>query len=223
MDSDMLYGGGRSRWIEEAISYFELTPKALFMAPLAGPPTWDDLHSDTQRNGAPAVVNIHHSVSTRIFLFNRKRFELARLKFPLERPNRFSQAKAIILGNSPVVLEAETVLSHGMVRAGYFRADFLGGHPGMWTLHPQYRSAEFYRKLPELIARVEAGDIPAGQRGNYDIVDELIDWSDVRGRYRRVPRLMRQLRHAGRHWVSLARRKTSLAFSKPTDQHDDAI
>jgi hypothetical protein len=72
--------------------------------------------------------------------------------------------------------------------------------------------------LTQLIVRVEAGDLPDCQRGSYDIVDELIDWSNVRGRYQNGPRLMRQLRHVGRHWMSFAARKLSLTSSNPADR-----
>jgi hypothetical protein len=33
--------------------------------------------------------------------------------------------------------------------------------------------------LPQLIARVAAGDIPAGQRGDYDINSSMFDWTDA--------------------------------------------
>ncbi|WP_281433711.1 hypothetical protein [Methylosinus sp. H3A] len=35
----------------------------------------------------------------------------------------------------------------------------------MYSLHPPYRSETFYRELPNLIARIVAGDIPDAQRG----------------------------------------------------------
>ena len=73
------------------------------------------------------------------------------------------------------------------------RVDFLGAGGGMWSLHPLYRSPSFYEKLPELIQRVEEGDIPDGQRGDYDLNDSMLDWSDVRKRQTILRRLSRTL------------------------------
>jgi hypothetical protein len=56
----------------------------------------------------------------------------------------------------------------------------------MWSLHPPYRSETFYTLLPELIARVEAGDVPVAQRGDFDVNDSMIDWSDARRATRRA-------------------------------------
>jgi hypothetical protein len=33
--------------------------------------------------------------------------------------------------------------------------------------------------LPELVRRVEAGDIPAAQRGDHDLNASLVDWSEA--------------------------------------------
>ena len=52
----------------------------------------------------------------------------------------------------------------------------------MWSLHPPYRSEEFYRELPGLIERIENGDIPEAQRGDYELNDSMFDWSRARRR-----------------------------------------
>jgi hypothetical protein len=64
------------------------------------------------------------------------------------------------------------------------RVDFLGSPPGMWALHPPYRSALFYETLPSLIRRIEIGDVPEAQRGRYDIEDCLVDWTSAARRHR---------------------------------------
>jgi hypothetical protein len=66
-----------------------------------------------------------------------------------------------------------------MVRHSLWRVDFLGTEPGMYSLHPPYRSESFHRELPRLIARVVTDDIPAGQRGDYDINSSMFDWTDA--------------------------------------------
>ena len=75
-----------------------------------------------------------------------------------------------------------------MAAAGLFRVDFLGAAPGMWSLHPPYRSEEFYREPPRLIERIESGEVPEAQRGDYELNDSMFDWSRARRR-RMVRRL----------------------------------
>jgi hypothetical protein len=62
---------------------------------------------------------------------------------------------------------------------GLVRREFLGTAPGMWSLHPPYRSEDFYRRLPELVRRVEAGDMPEAQTGDHDVNASLVDWSEA--------------------------------------------
>jgi hypothetical protein len=59
----------------------------------------------------------------------------------------------------------------------------------MWSLHPPYRSEAFYASLPELVGRVESGDVPNAQRGEHDVHDSMVDWTSVRKpRWRRIAR-----------------------------------
>jgi hypothetical protein len=66
------------------------------------------------------------------------------------------------------------MLSRVMSARGMLRVDFLGRPPGMWSLHPPVHSEAFYRLLPDLIRRIETGDIPNGQRGDYDLNDSMV-------------------------------------------------
>jgi hypothetical protein len=45
----------------------------------------------------------------------------------------------------------------------------------MWSLHPLDRSQRFYERLPALIERVEAGDVPDDQRGHYDVLPSMLE------------------------------------------------
>jgi hypothetical protein len=49
----------------------------------------------------------------------------------------------------------------------------------MWSLHPPYRSRDFYDRLPELVQRIERGDIPNDQRGDHDFNSSMVDWSEA--------------------------------------------
>ena len=60
--------------------------------------------------------------------------------------------------------------------------DLLGAAPGMWSLHPPYRSEQFYGELPRLIERIETGNVPDAQRGDYELNDSMFDWSSARRR-----------------------------------------
>jgi hypothetical protein len=97
-----------------------------------------------------------------------------------------SRVKARLTGN-PSVAMPEQIITSWMRARGLTRLDLLGADPGAWSLHPPFRSAAFYRELPGLIARVEAGEVPEEQCGRYDIVDALFDFSQERARLRRSP------------------------------------
>jgi hypothetical protein len=80
-----------------------------------------------------------------------------------------------------------------MSKYGLVRVDFLGRHPGMWSLHPPYRSQLFYDRLPTLIQQIEAGEIPEAQRGDYDVNDNMVDWSSARAERSRWKRNAKHL------------------------------
>jgi hypothetical protein len=101
-------------------------------------------------------------------------------KLPWVPASPLQRLRARILGHPPEVIEAELLLSKTLQRFDLYRIDMLGSPPGMWSLHPPYRSEEFYRRLPELIRAVETGDVPEGQRGHYDLNDSMIDWTSAR-------------------------------------------
>jgi hypothetical protein len=113
----------------------------------------------------------------------------------MTRPSVSQRLRSHVLGNPSRAKEAETVLSRNMHQHGLWRADMLGSKAGMWSLHPQYRSELFYQELPELIDRIEKGDVPDEQRGYYELNDSMIDWRDQR---RKNTRLRRMLSHLSR-------------------------
>ena len=190
LDSDLMFGGASQSWIEEARKLLAENPDVLTCSPLPGPPTAD---ATLRRQTAPRFE--HRSpayrfktLSTRLFLIDRQRLRARLLPLRLRGPARaISSAKARLHGNPPY-RAAELVLSEAMADAGVYRVDFLGAPPGMWSVHPPYRSDEFYSQLPRLIERIEAGEIPDAQRGDYELNDSMFDWSRARRR-RMVRRL----------------------------------
>ncbi|MUG94048.1 hypothetical protein F7734_17285 [Scytonema sp. UIC 10036] len=181
LDSDLMFGGGSSTWIAEAIDLLNQRPNVLVCGPLPGPPTADgQLRSqvaETEPYDSPAFR--FSSLSSRYFLLDRNRFTSLVKKLPLKYAPIRGIIKALVEGNYPYNLP-EKIFTEAMLENSLYRIEFLGKQTGMWSLHPPYRSKNFYDCLPELIQRVESGDIPEAQRGVHDVNDSLVDWSSAK-------------------------------------------
>lgn len=200
MDSDMMFGGLSHTWIREAEEILDTDPNVIFVAPLSGPPhPAGVLKGHGLQRGIPITPYKHpasytfNSVSTRIFV-TRPALIADRIGH-LEwlTPTRSQRFKACLLGNPPLSREFEVVLSHTMQKRGLIRVDHHGRESGMWSLHPPFRTARFYTDLPAIIRRVETGDLPEEQRGQYDLHDSVCDWSVPRKNNAKFRRLYRQL------------------------------
>jgi hypothetical protein len=208
-DGDMMFGGGSRTWMQEAIACMEQRPDVLVTAPLPGPP-----HARGEifgheayggfmytREALPDLAFRHQHVSTRAFMIDLNRFKDKLGAFPRLRPSQRQRLKSRLLGNRPDAREAEVVLSRTLQDSALYRIDLLGSPPGLWSLHPPYRSEEFYRRLPELIDAVESGTVPDAQRGNYDMNDSMIDWTEARAanhwRHRYLRMIRQRLENAG--------------------------
>lgn len=212
MDSDMLFGGQSQNWLSEAIELFEREENALFIAPLGGPPRLDLDISPPKHSRFPGLQDIpsprlvssdpltiaHDSVSTRLFLINMTRFKQQVGSLPLLVPNLKRRLRAFAFAQNPQSMPAEEVLSHLLMSKRFTRLDFLGSGNGMFSLHPTYRSPEFYHELPSLIARIEAGDIPLAQRGDHDLNASMHDWSSAL----KQRTMMKRYRKAIKHLIS---------------------
>src|ERR1700677_2566349 len=190
LDSDVMFGGASQTWIAEASELLASNPDVLVCNPLPGPPRAD---GTLVRESAPRFEHASpaysfKTVSSRLFFTDRRRLRERLFPLRLLGPVRLvSAVKARMHGNPPY-RAPELSISAVMAKAGLYRVDFLGAAPGMWSLHPPYRSEEFYRELPNLIERIENGDVPDAQRGDYDLNDSMLDWSRARRR-----RMMRRL------------------------------
>jgi len=202
-DGDMMFGGGSKTWMQEAIDCMEKRPEVLVTAPFPGPPCAGgeifghqaEAGFNATREGLPDLAYRHAHVSTRAFMIDLNRFKQTLGTFPRLAPSPKQRLKSLLLGNPPLAREAEVVMSKTLHSSGLFRIDLVGSAPGMWSLHPPYRSEEFYRRLPELVRAVETGNVPQGQRGHYDLNDSMIDWSEARAAnhwHRRYLRMIRQ-------------------------------
>jgi hypothetical protein len=184
LDSDVMFGGCSQGWIAEASALLAANSDVLACSPLPGPPRDD---GGLRRESAPRFDHSSPAfrfgtLSSRLFLIDRRRMRERLLPLPLLGPVRaLSRVKAALHGNPPY-RAAELVISEGMSRAGLCRVDLLGAAPGMWSLHPPYRSERFYRELPRLLERIEGGDVPDAQRGDYELNDSMFNWSGARRR-----------------------------------------
>jgi hypothetical protein len=192
MDSDMLYGGGSQTWAAEARALLEARSDVLACNPLPGPPTADGhlCSQSLEREALPTLAYRADQLSTRLFLIDMDRLR-SLTPLPLLRPDSGHSLLARIEGHPPYQ-PAEASFSRAMSGRGLVRIDLLGEAPGMWSLHPPYRSALFYQRLPDLVRSVEQGQVPDGQRGRHDMDDVMMDWSSARR-----PRWRRVLVHAG--------------------------
>jgi hypothetical protein len=182
IDSDMLFGGGCQTWISDAVQLMQTRPEILACSPLPGPPTHDgSLRSQTLiPEPYTSLAFRAHGISTRVIFLDRERMISQLAPLSLIRPPLLRNLQSHLEGNASNVIAAEGVLSAAMQQKGLMRMDFLGQSPGMWSVHPPYRSALFYESLPLLIQRIESGEVSDGQRGDHDLNDSMIDWSSVR-------------------------------------------
>jgi len=183
LDSDMFFGGGSQSWVAEAVELLEAHAEVLACNPQAGPPLPDGPAAATQFGGVPGAIRVE-TMNTRLYLIDRARLRERMLPMELLGPVRpISRLKARLHGNPPFAAP-ELILGQAMRRAGLHRVDFPGRPPGLWSLHPPYRSPEFYAELPRLIEQVETGRVPDAQRGDYELGDSMLDWSRARRRAR---------------------------------------
>lgn len=182
-DADMMFGGGSPKWLAEACALLEKETDIFVTAPLPGAPAPDGRLTELrgERLAGPGLAYAFREMSSRVFLLDRERFQarIGALR-PALAPLR-GLLLALLDGNAPRELP-ERLLTSAMAQHGLQRVDFLGAAPGMWTLHPPYRCADFFQKLPELVRRVEAGDLPSTQLGFHDVGDSLVDWTEARQR-----------------------------------------
>ncbi|HEY1688515.1 MAG TPA: hypothetical protein VGF95_06565 [Solirubrobacteraceae bacterium] len=186
LDSDMMFGGGSTTWLAEAQGLLTAHPDVLACSPLPGPPRADgELSTQTTERFPPYYPAFRFdSLGTRLFLIDRERLRERLLPLTLSKPIRLvSRAKARLHGNPPYGA-AEHAISEAMRSTGMSRVDFLGAAPGMWSLHPPLRSRAFYDALPQLIARIERGDVPQAQHGDYELNDSMFPWGAARLRAR---------------------------------------
>lgn len=198
MDSDMMFGGGSQVWTEQARSLLSQAPEIFTCSPLPGPPAEAAIprhvHRRHARSWSPRVLRLNavpflaaeiegpalrfSRFSSRVFFVDRSALtnpaRAIRARHASVRNLLGTAAKRTVGRGDLRWADGETMLARTMKACRMLRVDFLGRPPGMWSLHPPVHSEAFHRLLPDLIGRIETGDIPIGQRGDYDLNDSMV-------------------------------------------------
>jgi hypothetical protein len=180
-DSDLFFGGGSATWLGEAVAHLAAHPEVLFAAPLPGPPLPGRPPLQLEATAEPDQENAFRFsfMSTRLFLLRRARFRAVVGALEPRRPPKLKDTLLARLEGNPPEDSPENLFTAAMRARGLVSRAFLGATPGRWSLHPPYRDADFYAKLPELIRRIESGDVPDAQRGDHDLNESLVDWTEA--------------------------------------------
>jgi hypothetical protein len=181
-DSDMFFGGGSQTWVAEASELLDAYSDVLVVFPYSSPvPSSGNLEEshDPKIKGVRETKTgralIFDHVSTRVFLINKQKF--SEKLGPLQVAPAWNLIRGFVQyvrrlypkGELP-----EKMISISMQARGLVRLDYLGKPPGMWSVHPPVPLFPgYFEMLPQLIRRVETGDIPEGQRGYYNMNDSM--------------------------------------------------
>ena len=183
LDSDIILGGEAESWCSEALNLYENDPQIATILPYSGPPYETSKIPDHYRLRAKPYPNHSNtyksnSFTTRVFLVSKKRLSLILKQIQLERPSLLRSLLGLWHQN-PLVQAPEQMISTFLKNGNYFRVDFPGSNTPFWTLHPPFRSEEFYDQLENIIDAVENNQIPSQQRGNHDLNEGFINWDDA--------------------------------------------
>ena len=180
LDCDLFFGGNNPNWTKEAIALMKSDASVITCSPLPGPPTADGklVTQEGQMDDSELRKVLFDSFSTRIFFVYKPSFISQLCPMPIEVAELSSLVRAVAK-RKPIWALPEDILTNTMRRKQLKRADFLGTGEGLWSLHPPFRNEEFFEKLPELVRRIETGDIPEAQRGDYDVNDSMVNWDDA--------------------------------------------
>jgi hypothetical protein len=178
IDCDMMFGGGSQTWVGEAVEQLGRRPELLACNPLPGPPRPDGrLLSQRHRHVAePGTKPAYRfqTLSYRVFLLDRRAFAERLAPLRSEWPPLHNALRALLRRRRRPHALLEQVITGAMLRRGQFRLDFLGTNPGMWSLHPRFRTGRFKRALPRLIQLIEAQEVHRSQLGEYDLTEGML-------------------------------------------------
>lgn len=179
LDSDILLGGDYGSWFKAAISEIEYDPNLVFVNPLGGPPGPDP------NRYQPAATRITLSdgaigwrfvtVSTRICFALRSRLdERVHPLVPRAPDSLGERSRARLLGHANPTVLIERMYDDVLEAKGVYRVDLAGAAPGAWSLHLPWKPKALIDELDRVVAAVESGDVPDGQRGDVELNDSFV-------------------------------------------------
>jgi hypothetical protein len=198
IDCDMFFGGHDDNWVQEAIQLLQVNPEVITCSPLPGAPTANGALCDQpgQMDDSPLRKIYFDNFSTRLFFIYKPTFLKTLCPIPIKIATWPLVYRALLRGR-PIYALPEDVFTDTMNAKKLKRIDFLGTSEGIWSLHPPFRNDAFYENLSSLVKKIEKGDVPAAQRGYYDINDSMINWDDAREEIRQASMKRKLLKFFG--------------------------
>lgn len=182
-DSDMLlHQKPDYSWIKESIELMERRRDIMSIRPLTGPPRKikGDIYQEKDFTQDEEGFLKFKFFSSRVYLIKKSRFDSLlplpivwrryRQKFMDYMPFGVKNYLNYVTKKGKID-SWEIMVSRELDRSNYYRC--VLDNPQAWTLHPKDRSPEFIKALPEIIAKIEAGEYPEGQAGYYDLISDL--------------------------------------------------
>jgi hypothetical protein len=172
-DADMLlYQAEGYSWVDSAINCLKQNPEVLTVTPLPGPPALE-----LKQRGVPYITDPRGFFSFKEFTARRYLFDRRRLDSILPLPLSYISWKRRLVSQvtrHSAMERWEGMMTYKLHASQYIRADLAS--PQAWTLHPPHHGADFIKALPTIIEKVEAGNYPPEQAGDYDL--QLEYWFD---------------------------------------------
>jgi hypothetical protein len=155
-------------WVSWGIETLRTCPEVMFVCPRPGPPD----PSGHLKQGTTGYERDSRGFF-RFLAFSQRKFlvdteRLKQLLLPLT-PIYISTARRWLarLRGESALWTWEFMMDQRFKASGLIRADL--DSPSAWTLHAPDHGREFVEKLPVLIMRIEKGEFPEQQSGDYDL------------------------------------------------------
>ena len=158
-------------WINEGIHLLRERSDIMSVAPHPGPPTPDGIFHQRpsakwKRDDGFLAFN---TFTTRRYLIDTDRFQEL-LPIPLTHCPWKKRVRRWLRGKG-TANTWERHMKTALAESRFCRADL--DTPHAWTLHCKARGKLFEDALPQIIARIEAGEFPDQQAGHYNLKLEL--------------------------------------------------
>lgn len=178
LDSDMMIGGKPNAWLQDAVDLLNSQDNYLLVNPLAGPPSADMEIKQPYLKKVGKYKFLFDKMSTRVFLLDMEK--VARNKPALRRvPLTPANIKWCIKNDFCWgYMALEDLFTVMMRKKRLYRVDSLGKNETgtAFSLHPVIKPPSYIEAIPDLLKRIDAGDIPDAQRGTYNIHNDFFDF-----------------------------------------------